>query len=217
MKLADFSSFQFSFRFFTFFTLNHHFFALTTGEAISGEIFAFFDANYDRYTDLLVRQGKNGLAVYLASTDDSSFREHKEFSVVFPWAKETIVNVGVADFNGDSFPDLLVTSVVDEKMNLAVCWGNLTNFNSCKRSNDEEWLKVESQPVIMNCNDDQINDFFVVLSNGSRVCFLGNTTVVESNFTSVNIFVQGKNDEARKLFPNAAHGFVGRNVMYKKN
>lgn len=83
---------------------------------ISGEIFAFIDVNYDRFTDLIVKR-KNNLVVYKAFTNEkdykfveqSDFVEDRDYTQDFsPYGE--VENVAVADFNGDSFPDLLVTT-----------------------------------------------------------------------------------------------------------
>lgn len=176
---------------------------------ISGEIYAFIDVNYDRFTDLIVKR-KNNIVVYKSITNEKDlkftekldFVEDRDYTQDFSNYGE-IENIAVADFNGDSFPDLLVTTREagsTDQYFASVCWGTLTTFNPC----DYKKFTFKEQPLIMNCDDDSLSDIFGITSNNSRVCYLGQSSMHAFSFTPMPS-ITGLN---RTVVPGAAHGFV---------
>lgn len=94
-----------------------------------GTVCAYGDFNFDLYTDIVFIQNESppGISVVIAPKQEKeSMGEFKKFAVKFTdKTKSKISNCAVADYNGDSFPDVLVTFADDtDKYTSMVCYGN---------------------------------------------------------------------------------------------
>ncbi|KHJ46622.1 FG-GAP repeat protein [Trichuris suis] len=139
---------------------------------VPGEIMAYVDIDFNRCTDLIVKTARSVLYVFLAEPDGENFTQAHRFTITLPQQYD-IQNVAVSDFDGDLFPDLLISSKMEGSLDYVVhlCWGSNVEF-SCFHST--QWI-FPDQPQVLDCNCDQIGDFFAMIDQGrGRICFLGN-------------------------------------------
>ena len=73
-------------------------------EGAAGSVCAFADFNHDHLTDILVKKEKT-LIVKLQN-EEGIFKEGKQYGISF---ENEITSCAVADFNGDAYPDVLLT------------------------------------------------------------------------------------------------------------
>uniref|UniRef100_A0A915HFJ8 Uncharacterized protein n=1 Tax=Romanomermis culicivorax TaxID=13658 RepID=A0A915HFJ8_ROMCU len=177
---------------------------------IWGEILAFVDVNYDRFTDLIVKRDQL-LVVYRSITEEtdlkfterSKFIEDPSYNNDFT-TKGEILNVAAGDFNADSYPDLLVSTVKQDNngnsrgaVDVTICWGSDKSL-TCDFSNT---YTFKQQPLILNCDDDTITDFMAVSLDGRILCYQGKKNpkildpVIMSDLQNITLL-------------NSAHAFV---------
>ncbi|KRY51777.1 Glycylpeptide N-tetradecanoyltransferase 2, partial [Trichinella britovi] len=136
---------------------------------IDGEVLAYVDLDRDLFFDLVVKVEPNILQFYLAKKNGSGFLLADSFTIKLFWNRN-IVNVAVGNFDGDMYPDLLVTTkdiVSTNSSKVHVCFGSERHF-FC----DSQTYDIEDEPQLVDCDCDQKSDFLALLSNGSIACFI---------------------------------------------
>ncbi|KRZ78684.1 T-cell immunomodulatory protein, partial [Trichinella papuae] len=136
---------------------------------IDGEVLAYVDLDRNHFFDLVVKVKPNILQFYLAEENGSGFKLADSFTIQLLWNRN-IVNVAVGNFDGDIYPDLLVTTkdiVSTNSSKVHVCFGSERQF-FC----DSQTYDIEDEPQLVDCDCDQKSDFLALLSNGSIACFI---------------------------------------------
>ncbi|KRY38372.1 Glycylpeptide N-tetradecanoyltransferase [Trichinella spiralis] len=136
---------------------------------IDGEVLAYVDLDRDLFFDLVVKVEPNILQFYLAKQNGSGFLLADSFTIKL-LRNRNIVNVAVGNFDGDMYPDLLVTTkdiVSTNSSKVHVCFGSERHF-FC----DSQTYDIEDEPQLVDCDCDQKSDFLALLSNGSIACFI---------------------------------------------
>ncbi|KRY87986.1 T-cell immunomodulatory protein, partial [Trichinella pseudospiralis] len=136
---------------------------------IDGEVLTYVDLDRNHFFDLVVKVKPNILQFYLAEENGSGFMLADSFTVRL-LSNRNIVNVAVGNFDGDIYPDLLVTTkdiVSTNSSKVHVCFGSEGEFFCESQTYD-----IEDEPQLVDCDCDQKSDFLALLSNGSIVCFV---------------------------------------------
>lgn len=144
---------------------------------LDGQICGFGDMNKDRYTDLIVQnQDYFTLTIYLQS--ESGKFESGSFPPIKFNIPSSAAICSVADFNGDTLPDILVSSDdIHSGKKLSLFLNKEDSFDEVKI----DIGALSQPPTVVDINGDGIADIVGFLEKSGFLCLTFNSSAIATH------------------------------------